>query len=118
MDESLTLVFTRMLQPFLPSKAASLWFEVCLLCVRFPISKRTYCVKIIPDLEKERKKSVNQLFQIAFGNPDRTMRRHWFILSVDAFFSMNDLLKSPPSFYDLRLLGKKIASVIAFLVES
>ena len=86
---------------YIPRKPHPTGLRFYLLCVKLPLCNRSYCLKIIPDLG-EKKHSVNELFKICFGDmKDRRVRhRERFMLTVDAFFAINDLLLHPPTAYD------------------
>ena len=87
---------------FIPRKPHPKGIRFYLLCARFQLSKRAFCVKIIPDLEHEKKLTVDQLFQsinLTFKF-DRQVRKYPFVMTVDAFFSINSLLSNPSLQYD------------------
>lgn len=79
---------------FIPRKPHSTGIRFYLICCRFELSKRTFCLDILPDLEKDKPCTVKTVL-------DRTCEvlknfSHSVHLTADAFFGIKDLLENPP----------------------
>ncbi|MBX9693775.1 MAG: transposase, partial [Cyanobacteria bacterium] len=68
-----------------------------LVCVTLPLSRRSLPIGIHPAFP-ETQLPISVLFERAFGNfrTDLTSRRFPFVITMDAYFSVNSLIENPP----------------------
>jgi hypothetical protein len=75
-----------------------------LVCTVLPASRRSFPFRIIPDLSSDSKLRVIEIFQKAFDDlkNEAMTKRFPFNVTMDAFFSISDLLRDDYPFNPLR----------------